>query len=48
VALCAFPLLSAIAGKGDAANAAGRPLRGGHWPGQRQCDAPGWHEASWM
>ena len=31
-----FPLLSAIAGKGDAASAAGRPLRGGRWPRLRQ------------
>ncbi len=39
VALRAFPLLSAIAGKGDAASAAGRPLRGGRWHGPRQFQA---------
>ena len=48
MALRAFPLLSAIAGKGDAtsarkwsaAYAAWRPLRGGRWTRPRQQHAP--------
>jgi len=38
VALRAFPLLwhRCAMRKGDAASAAGRPLRGGRWPGPRQ------------
>ncbi|KQO14367.1 hypothetical protein ASF11_11975 [Acidovorax sp. Leaf76] len=31
-----FSRTAARCGKGDAALAAGRPLHGGHWPGQRR------------